>query len=82
MVLAGGLIDIAISILDITHTKGLADWHTNINKYLHHRLCVHVSYLYYSESINRNSVNKQNIHTHTHTHTHTKQSETVNTGKG
>ena len=55
--------------LDITHTKGLADWHTNINKYLHHRLCVHVWYLYYSESINRNSVNKQNIHTHKHTHT-------------
>ena len=62
------------------HTHKGASRLTHQYKYLHHRLCVHVWYLYYSESINRNSVNKQNIHTHKHTHT--KQSEKVNTGKG
>ena len=31
------------------HIQGPVDWHTHINIYLHHLLCAHSSYLYYTE---------------------------------
>ena len=34
------------------HTQGPVDWHTQINIYLHHLLCAHSSYLYYSKWLN------------------------------
>ena len=34
------------------HTQGPVDWHTHINIYLHHLLCAHSSYLYYSKWLN------------------------------
>ena len=33
------------------HTHGPVDLHTHINIYLHHLLCAHISYLYYTEWI-------------------------------
>ena len=108
------------TLKDTQYTQGPVDWHIHINIYLHHLLCAHNSYLYYTEwiiywyqkftfhnallfkiysflkviyllirwcyktrfflwntnNIDRNSVNKQN------THTHTKHSYKDNTGKG
>ena len=34
------------------HTQGPVDWHTHINVYLHHLLCVQSSYLYYIKWLN------------------------------
>ena len=31
------------------HSQGPVDWHTHINTYLHHLLCAHSSYFYYTE---------------------------------